>query len=169
MDAAGRIAESIKLAAESLNVKSDRIEACLATARKDLANPDEKTRRRLVRLDINQLVDTVIATLNKVDNRRQALLIELGLWSEGLRLAAELVAADYRPDVSALFARKAEVEYYQARLAALGGADLAQGGHLLQAVSQPMEADPSTGAVAVDKIKAILAAAAAFQAPYAGK
>ena len=91
MKNAEAIAGGIKDAAAKLNISSDRIQALAAQLKTDLGNADPAVKERTVKEDLNGLSAELVSVLKGIKGDYEALLIQLGGWTEGVRLGTKII------------------------------------------------------------------------------
>jgi hypothetical protein len=106
-------------AARELNLKSDRLEACVAACMRDNGIADPAERQLRMRADLNRMVDSLAEVLGSVGSSEQAVMLQLGFWAESVRLAAALVLADYQPEAAAVLGRSVEARSFASMLSGL--------------------------------------------------
>ena len=111
-DTAEKLAKNLQAGAEKLNVQSAEIEATAKQLGEDLKETDEAAKDQLVKGRLNKLREQVIYTLKEIGNKEVSLMMELGVWAEGMRQVSGLVKDDYSEDVSQVLFRRQEVEYF---------------------------------------------------------
>lgn len=139
-DTAEKLAKSLQAGAEKLNVQSAEIEATAKQLGEDLKETDEEAKDQLVKGRLNKLREQVIYTLKDIGNKEVSLMMELGVWAEGMRQVSGLVKDDYSKQVSQVLLRLQEVEYFMKSFGLLKAkADSDKYDDLLEALSKVQE------------------------------
>jgi hypothetical protein len=116
---AEKISESIKGAANKLNIKSDDIETVAKELVDALKEKDEKKKASEVKRTLNLLKNAVIEALSEIGNRGEAVMIEFGAWIEALRQTSSIILENYSVKTAAALMRKMEAEYFKTNFGSL--------------------------------------------------
>jgi len=111
-DRAEAISDSVRVAAERLDVQTDDTEALIQALVAAFEEPDEELREVRVSRALNALRGQIVRTLNTLDEESIALAIELGAWLEGSRQAAGVTRDNYSEELSVVLMRGTESQYF---------------------------------------------------------
>ena len=111
------IAQSIKKAADQLNIRSDEIETIAKQLVEDLEEKDEQAKAVKVKQTLNMLKDEVISVLNDIGNEAEAVMIEYGAWIDALRQTSSIIADGYSEKAASALLRSGEAEYFKRNFA----------------------------------------------------
>jgi hypothetical protein len=118
-ETAEKISESIKGAANKLNIKSDDIETVAKELVNALTEKDAKKKASEVKRTLNLLKDAVIEALTAIGNKGEAVMIEFGAWIEALRQTSSIILENYSVKTASALMRKGEAEYFKANFGSL--------------------------------------------------
>lgn len=119
-ETAEAISESVRLAAERLDIQTDDVEALIQDVIGAFEEEDEQLREIAVSRSVNALRGTIIRTLNTLDEEEIALAIELGAWLEASRQAAGITRDAYSEELSVVLLRGSEAQYFLETLQRIG-------------------------------------------------
>jgi hypothetical protein len=163
------IAGGVKDAASKLNISSDKIQALATQINTDLAKTDDKAREVAVTQDINALSAEFVTTLKGMGGNYESLLIQLGGWTEGVRIASKVVQTKFDGTVAAkLLGRQAEADWFMGQ--ALGFVKSNPDAAQVAAALKPLGAAMTPSAdrkLSAAQVAAIQKAAVAVQALFA--